>query len=128
MKTIYNRCGCTGQWIGVLHSDPQPAVPGIHLPISTQGIHATNVREEQSRIVLGVLAKRGWQLIEDQARFVEQVCAEMRQRGLGNTANPRIAMERAAIRQYCIILHAACGKQDSPRQKRAFEELWRYLM
>ena len=73
------------------------------------------------------MAKRGWQLVQDEKAFASEVCSEVHQRGLADAAKERVAIERAAVRHYCIILHAACRETDSQRQRRAFEELWQYL-
>jgi RNA polymerase sigma factor (sigma-70 family) len=74
-----------------------------------------------------VLAKRGWQLVQDENAFAEAICAEIYQRAMGDGDQTRVAIERATIRHYCIVLHAACSEPGSPRQRRAFEELWQYL-
>lgn len=78
-------------------------------------------------VVLEALAKRGWQLVQDQTKFVEEICTEVRERGLGNWEQVHIALERTTIRHYCHVLHEACAKPGAPCQKHAFEELWRYL-
>ena len=83
--------------------------------------------ERCQRTVLGVLAKRGWQLVQDEKTFASQACLEIQQRRLEDSDKERVALERAAVRHYCIILHAACREVGSPRQRRAFEELWQYL-
>lgn len=83
-------------------------------------------KEQCYRTVLNVLAKRGWQLVRDETGFAEKICAELRQRETTDTPE-RVAIERATIRHYCQVLHGACSESGSSLQKRAFEELWRYL-
>ncbi len=78
-------------------------------------------------ITLGLLAKRGWQLVQDEKAFAAAICAEVESRASERAEEQRIAIERATIRHYCGILYTTCNDQGSRRQRRAFEELWQYL-
>lgn len=77
--------------------------------------------------VVGVLAKRGWQLVQDEKAFAGAICLEVQLRSLEGAEQQRVAIERATIRHYCVILYAACSDSGSPRQRRAFKELQEYL-
>ena len=88
------------------------------------------------RVALDELDRRGWKLVVDPASFVAQICGEMGERGEGEpdapdrdarTAAACVAIKRATVRNYCRLLHAACGETGSRRQSLAYRELWQYL-
>ena len=83
--------------------------------------------KRRREIVLKTLADHNWQLVEDQERFAAEICAEICERGIADTTQERTAIQRAAVRHYCVILHAACAGPITSRQQRAFTELWNYL-
>jgi RNA polymerase sigma-70 factor (ECF subfamily) len=83
--------------------------------------------KRQREIILKTLADHGWQLAEDQEQFAVEICAEICQRGIADTTQERTAIQRAVMRHYCVILHAACAESNTSRQRRAFVELWNYL-
>jgi RNA polymerase sigma factor (sigma-70 family) len=89
------------------------------------------VTEFNARIT-PVLARRDWQLAQPELNDgawsalvadVERLMAESQDRR--RQAGERL--DRAVIFAYCPILLAACREEGSPRQRRAFEELWRWI-
>jgi len=83
--------------------------------------------KRRREIVLKILADHGWQLVEDQEQFAVEICAEICQHAIGDTKQEQAAIQRAVMRQYCVVLHAACVGPNVSRQHRAFTELWKYL-
>ena len=85
------------------------------------------LREQCRRGVRRVLAKRGWELVENEAAFIEEVLAEVQFR----IQNSRRSLEKiigdATSNRYGYLWHAACGAEGTLRQRRAFTELLRYL-
>ncbi len=71
--------------------------------------------------VLAELARHNWQLVSDEENFDARVCAELAAAELPKT------LARVVVRHYSEILYAACGERNSPRQRRAFLEVWNYL-
>lgn len=88
-----------------------------------EGLSAQRCRE----IVRKMLADHGWQLVEEEERFTAEICAEICQRNFTDTRQERLAIQRAVMRHYCVILYAACAGTVLSRQRRAFTELWNYL-
>ncbi len=87
-------------------------------------------REQRARgIILGELAKRGWKLVGDEADFVDKILEELEHRCIADKSALEQAtlLQRATIRQYCVILHTACSETGSALQRAAFRELWCYL-
>lgn len=78
-----------------------------------------------------VLAKRGWSLInQTETRiwnaFVEEAAALAGQIDVTQPVD-QTRLDRAVIGAYCPVLHAVCAEDGSERQRRAFEELWRWV-
>jgi RNA polymerase sigma factor (sigma-70 family) len=85
------------------------------------------LREQCRRGVRRALAQRGWELVEDEAAFVEEVLAQVQFR-IQNSRRPlEKIIEDATINRYGYLWHAACGDNGTLRQRRAFMELHRYL-
>ncbi|HID62872.1 MAG TPA: sigma-70 family RNA polymerase sigma factor [Anaerolineae bacterium] len=85
------------------------------------------LREQCWRDVRRILAQRGWELVEDEAAFIEEVLAEVQFR-IQNSRRPlEKIIEDATVNRYCHLWHAACGADGTFRQRRAFTELHRYL-
>lgn len=70
------------------------------------------------------LAARAWELVEDEAGFLDGVVAEVEAR-LPLISNPSLESiaEHATVRRYGYVWHDACRASGSLRQHRAFEEL-----
>jgi RNA polymerase sigma factor (sigma-70 family) len=85
------------------------------------------LREQCRRGVRRALAKRGWELVKDEAAFIEEVLAEVQFR-IQNSHRPlEKIIEDATINRYGYLWHAACGANGTLRQRQAFTELHRYL-
>jgi RNA polymerase sigma factor (sigma-70 family) len=79
------------------------------------------------RLAPQVLAKRGWQLIEDEAAFIEEVRVEAQAR-LAYARRPiDKIVEDATLNRYGHVWHTACRSAGTLYQRRALEELHRYL-
>jgi hypothetical protein len=85
------------------------------------------LREQCRRGVHRVLAKRGWELVENEAAFIEEVLAEVQFRIQNSRRSLEKIIEDATINRYDYLWHAACGANGTLRQRRAFTELHRYL-
>ncbi len=85
------------------------------------------LREQCRRGVRRVLAKRGWELVKDEAAFIEEVLAQVQSR-IQNSRRPlEKIIEDATVNRYGYLWHAACGADRTLRQRRAFVELHCYL-
>ena len=74
-----------------------------------------------------VLANQGWRLVDDEAAFVAEVLAVVRDSpGRSGDSLARRA-ERATIHAYCPRLYAACRGGEGRSAAQAFDELGRYL-
>lgn len=74
-----------------------------------------------------VLANHGWGLVDDEAAFVAEVIALVRDMpGRAGDSLARRA-ERAAIHAYCPRLYEVCRAGHGQRAVQAFDELGRYL-
>lgn len=70
------------------------------------------------------LARRGWTLVEDEAAFAEAVLVQVNAR-LAHVQRPRLdVIEASTVYCYGFVWHAACGENRTPRQRRAFQELY----
>lgn len=79
------------------------------------------------RLVPQVLANRGWQLIDDDTAFIEEVQVEAQAR-LAYARRPiDKIVEDATLNRYGYVWHTACRAAGTLRQRRALEELHRYL-
>jgi hypothetical protein len=85
------------------------------------------LREQCRRGVRRVLAKRGWELVKDEAAFVEEVLAQVQFRIQNSRRRLEKIIEDATVNRYGYLWHAACGANGTLRQRRAFTELHRYL-
>jgi len=85
------------------------------------------LREQCRRGVRRVLAQRGWELVEDEAAFIEEVLAEVRFRLQNSRRSLEKIIENATTNRYGHLWHAACGANGTRRQQQAFRELHRYL-
>ncbi len=85
------------------------------------------LREQCLRGVRRVLAQRGWELVEDEVTFVEEVLAEVKTRWQNARRPLEKIIEDATLHCYCHLWHTACGADGTIRQRRAFTELHRYL-
>jgi RNA polymerase sigma factor (sigma-70 family) len=88
------------------------------------------VRKLCQRIARRLLAQKGWGLVsaEDET-FVESVLTDAEHRlaeGSSRLSTEKV-VERAVTHRYCEVLYTACRMNGTPRQRQAFEELWRYL-
>lgn len=92
------------------------------------------LRERCRQEVRRILAQRNWNLIQDEAVFVEEVCAEYQRRlklmeGAGGVRRPLDkVIEDAIVNRYNHHWHAACGANGTLRQRQAFLELYAYLL
>lgn len=89
---------------------------------------------EQCRpVVRRVLAERGWELVEDEEDFAEEVFGELQRRlrlmtPVARSRKPLVkVIEDATVNRYNHIWHAACGADGTIRQRQAFTELNQYL-
>lgn len=73
-------------------------------------------------IVADELHTRGWTLAATDSAFLERVRTELRA-----SQDSPVEVRRAAVRCYSVILYEACGRDGTPAQRRAFQELWAYL-
>lgn len=85
------------------------------------------LRELCERLVPQILARRGYELIEDMAAFTAEVLIEVQARLIDNRRPLDKIVEDAVVNRYGYIWHAACGENGTLRQRRAFEELNYYL-
>jgi RNA polymerase sigma factor (sigma-70 family) len=85
------------------------------------------LRAQCRRGVRRVLAKRGWELVENEAAFIEEVLAEVQFRIQNSRRSLEKIIEDATINRYGYLWHAACGANGTLRQMRAFTELHHYL-
>lgn len=70
---------------------------------------------------------RGWTLVSYE-HLLPDVIAELRARFSDLASVPPAAIQRATVRCYTRVLFDACGKDGTAEQRRAFEELWDYLL
>jgi RNA polymerase sigma factor (sigma-70 family) len=85
------------------------------------------LREQCRRGVRRVLAKRGWELVADEAAFIEEVLAEVQFRIQNSRRSLEKIIEDAAVNRYGYLWLAACRANGTLRQRRAFTELHCYL-
>jgi RNA polymerase sigma factor (sigma-70 family) len=91
------------------------------------------LREQCCYVGRQVLARRGWELVQDETAFTREVLTQVQLR-LGRM-HPRQrnrrplekVIEDATVNCYGHLWHAACGADGTPRQWRAFKELHHYL-
>lgn len=90
---------------------------------------------EQCRpVVRRVLAERGWELVEDEDDFAEEVFEEFQRRlelmtPVARSRKPLVkVIEDATVNRYNHIWYAACGADGTIRQRQAFTELHNYLL
>lgn len=80
------------------------------------------------RLVPQVLAKRGWQLVKDEPAFIEEVQLEAQSRVLAGVRRPiDKIVEDATLNRYGYVWYNACCAAGTLSQRRALEELHRYL-
>jgi RNA polymerase sigma factor (sigma-70 family) len=87
--------------------------------------------EHESKVT-ATLARRNWALTTSDGdsvnwrKLVDDVrCVLLERHRSGISAED--ALDRAVIYAYCPILLAACREEGSPRQERAFTELWHWI-
>ncbi len=94
------------------------------------------LRELCRRRVPNVLAKWGWQLVQDEANgtlpsedaFIEQVLAEVKRRLPRQGQKPLSQLiQSATIHCYCPIWYEACCAKGTTRQSQGLTELGRYM-
>ncbi len=88
---------------------------------------ADDLRELCERLVPLILARRGYELVEEVVAFTAAVLAEVQTRLVNNRRALEKIVEDAVVNRYGYIWHAACGKDGTREQRRAFEELHHYL-
>lgn len=105
-----------------------------------QGQMIEELQEQCRHAVPQILARRGWELVQDKASFIEEVVAEAQRRQalssglckpspLGRHSQRTLdkVIEDATVNRYGHLWHAACGADGTLRQRRAFTELHHYL-
>jgi RNA polymerase sigma factor (sigma-70 family) len=85
------------------------------------------LREQCRCGVRRVLAKRGWELVADEAAFIEEVLAEVQFRIQNSRRSLEKIIEDATVNRYGYLWLAACRADGTLRQRRAFTELHCYL-
>jgi RNA polymerase sigma factor (sigma-70 family) len=91
------------------------------------------LREQCRQVARRVLERRGWQLVQDEAAFVDAVQAQVQLRlnrmqpGRENRRPMDKVIEDATVNCYGYVWHAACAANGTLRQWQAFGELQRYL-
>ncbi len=83
--------------------------------------------ERCRQVAARVMGERGWNLVDPAGDFLQSIVDALRARYSEPETAPEAAIERAVVRQYCAVLHAACQAQDRARQQRAFDEVRNYL-
>jgi RNA polymerase sigma factor (sigma-70 family) len=74
-----------------------------------------------------VLAKYGWQLIEDESAFIDEALIEAQSRLPNHRRTLEQVIADAIVNRYNHLWYAACRENNTLRQRRALEELHRYL-
>ena len=86
------------------------------------------LRELCKRRVPDVLAKWGWQLVQDEDAFIEAVLAEVKRRLPRQGQKPLSQLiQSATIHCYCPIWYEACCAKGTSRQSQGLTELGRYM-
>jgi RNA polymerase sigma factor (sigma-70 family) len=96
--------------------------------------HDDALRDTCREAARRLLARKGWELVEDEAEFVIGVVRETTRRQAlivpGRQAQKPLSaiIEDATVNCYGHVWHAACRAHGTPRQRRAFTELYEHLL
>ncbi len=91
------------------------------------------LREQCCYVGRQVLARQGWELVQDETAFTREVLTQvqLRLRCMHPVQRNRRPLEKviedATVNCYGHLWHAACGADGTLRQWRAFKELHHYL-
>lgn len=83
---------------------------------------------ERCRVLVArELKQRDWTLAPSDDAFLRQLVEELQKGQSDADALKDATIVGGIVRCYTRLLYEACGEDGTPRQRRAFDELWNYL-